>query len=144
MSETSSKPLLQGRFFAGLTLALTIAITAYIIINASKANGIAFASFWFLAVLPAYLCALMHPMMARSEICHVDVVTRNILDGRTIGLLQRQGTLSIGDNLTADTDRDTTLVPFDRDGVIDPRHHGAMVRHEILLSSTSARVRVVS
>lgn len=59
MNEPLSSPALRGRLFAGLTIALTIAISAYIVINASKANNVAFASLWFLAVLPAYLCALI-------------------------------------------------------------------------------------
>ena len=50
---------LRGRLIGGITLALAIALSAYILINASKANNAAFASFWFLAVLPAYLCALI-------------------------------------------------------------------------------------
>jgi hypothetical protein len=49
----------RRRAFAGLALALAIAISAYFVINATKANNVAFASFWFLAVLPAYLCALI-------------------------------------------------------------------------------------
>jgi hypothetical protein len=49
----------HSRLFAGLTLALAIAISAYIVIDATKAINVAFASFWFLAVLPAYLCALI-------------------------------------------------------------------------------------
>lgn len=43
----------------GITLALVIAFSVYVLINASRANTAAFASFWFLAVLPAYLCALI-------------------------------------------------------------------------------------
>lgn len=50
---------LRGRVIGGMTLASAIALSAYILINASKANNVAFASFWFLAVLPAYLCALI-------------------------------------------------------------------------------------
>ncbi|MBB4861170.1 hypothetical protein HNO88_004524 [Novosphingobium chloroacetimidivorans] len=42
-----------------MTLALVIALSAYILISASKANNVAFASLWFLAVLPAYLCVLI-------------------------------------------------------------------------------------
>ena len=51
--------LLRGRVIGGITLALVIALSAYILISASKANNVAFASLWFLAVLPAYLCALI-------------------------------------------------------------------------------------
>lgn len=52
-------PSSRGRMLAGFTLALAIALSAYILINASKANSVGFASLWFLAVLPAYLCALI-------------------------------------------------------------------------------------
>jgi len=50
---------LKARIFAAFALALALAVSAYLMINASKANNIAFGSFWFLAVLPAYLCALI-------------------------------------------------------------------------------------
>lgn len=56
MTETSSD---RGRIIAGFTLALVIALSAYILISASKANNVVFASLWFLAILPAYLCALI-------------------------------------------------------------------------------------
>lgn len=49
----------RGRILAGFTLALAIALSVYILISASKANSVAFASLWFLAVLPAYLCAFI-------------------------------------------------------------------------------------
>jgi hypothetical protein len=55
----SRRARLRGRIIAGVILALVIALSAYLLINASKANSVAFASFWFLAVLPAYLCALI-------------------------------------------------------------------------------------
>lgn len=50
---------LWGRVFWGFTFALSIALSAYLVINASKANNVAFGSLWFLAILPAYLCALI-------------------------------------------------------------------------------------
>ncbi|GAO53230.1 SRPBCC family protein [Novosphingobium sp. MD-1] len=56
MNEVPSR---RGHIIAGFTLALTIALSAYILLNASKANSVAFASLWFLAFLPAYLCALI-------------------------------------------------------------------------------------
>lgn len=56
MTETPSD---RGRILAGFTLALVLALSAYVLINASKANSVAFASLWFLAILPAYLCALI-------------------------------------------------------------------------------------
>lgn len=51
--------LLRGRVIAGMTLALFIALSAYVLITDLKDGSAAFASFWFLAVLPAYLCALI-------------------------------------------------------------------------------------
>jgi hypothetical protein len=53
------KRSVRGRVIAGFTFALTIALSAYLLINASKSNNIAFGSLWFLAFLPAYLCALI-------------------------------------------------------------------------------------
>lgn len=50
---------LGGRVIGGFTFALAIALSAFFVINASQANSVAFASFWFLAILPAYLCALI-------------------------------------------------------------------------------------
>jgi hypothetical protein len=49
----------SGRIIAGFTLALAMALSAFLVISASSANNVAFGSFWFLAVLPAYLCALI-------------------------------------------------------------------------------------
>ena len=59
MTEPNQSQLLRGQVISGITLALAIAFSAYVLINASKANTIGFASLWFLAVLPAYLCALI-------------------------------------------------------------------------------------
>ena len=53
-----SKP----RVLSGFALALAIAFSAYLLLNASKAGEVGFASLWFLALLPALLCAL---------ICHI-------------------------------------------------------------------------
>lgn len=50
---------LQGRVFAGFTLALVIAVSAFLMINAISSATFAFGSVWFLAFLPAYLCALI-------------------------------------------------------------------------------------
>jgi glycerol uptake facilitator-like aquaporin len=38
---------------------LVIALSVYLLMSASRAGNEAFASLWFLAVLPAYLCALI-------------------------------------------------------------------------------------
>ncbi len=50
---------LKGRLVAGFTLALSIALTAFFLINESASYNVAFGSLWFLAILPAYLCALI-------------------------------------------------------------------------------------
>lgn len=47
------------RAVAAFALALSLALSAYLLINATKANNVAFASIWFLAVFPAFLCALI-------------------------------------------------------------------------------------
>jgi hypothetical protein len=61
INQTEVKPpkRLWGRIIWGFTFALSIALSAYLLINASKANNVAFGSLWFLAILPAYLCALI-------------------------------------------------------------------------------------
>lgn len=68
---------LRGRVIGGVTLALAIAFSAYILINASKANNLGFASLWFLAVLPAYLCALIcyvgDPVLERPRSFYISV-----------------------------------------------------------------------
>lgn len=43
----------------GLTVALAVALSAYLLITLTSAYSAAFASVWFLAILPAYLCALI-------------------------------------------------------------------------------------
>jgi hypothetical protein len=56
---------------AAFALALILALSAYLVINASKANNMAFASIWFLAIFPAFLCALIcyigDPNLDRSD-----------------------------------------------------------------------------
>ena len=58
------------RMMSGFALALTIAFSAYLVISASKATGPIFASLWFLALLPAVLCAVIcyigDPDLSRS------------------------------------------------------------------------------
>jgi hypothetical protein len=49
----------RGRVIASFTLALAIALSAFFLINVSKANHVAFGSMWFLVFLPAYLCAFI-------------------------------------------------------------------------------------
>jgi hypothetical protein len=48
-----------GRLLTGFGLALTIAFSSYVLINTTKAAGPWVASLWFLALLPALLCALI-------------------------------------------------------------------------------------
>ena len=48
-----------GRVASGFAFALAIAFSAYLLFNVSKAGGAWFASLWFLALLPAVLCALI-------------------------------------------------------------------------------------
>lgn len=54
-----TKPGMRGRVIAAFTLALAIALSAFILISASSSTSVIFGSFWFLAFLPAYLCALI-------------------------------------------------------------------------------------
>jgi len=55
----TSATRVRGRTVAGFGVALALAVSAYLLINASEATNIAFGSVWFLAILPAYLCALI-------------------------------------------------------------------------------------
>ncbi|WP_298164062.1 SRPBCC family protein [Novosphingobium sp.] len=49
----------RGRVIAGFTLALAISFGAFVLISAFSSAGVVFGSVWFLAFLPAYLCALI-------------------------------------------------------------------------------------
>ncbi len=51
--------LLRHRLVWGFSFALVLALSAFVVINASRAYSVAFGSIWFLAFLPAYLCALI-------------------------------------------------------------------------------------
>jgi hypothetical protein len=53
---------LTKRVLSGFALALAVAFSAYLLFSLSKAGSAWFASLWFLALLPALLCAL---------ICHI-------------------------------------------------------------------------
>lgn len=48
-----------GRIVAAFALALTIAFSAYLLITLSDAKSSALGGIWFLAILPAFLCALI-------------------------------------------------------------------------------------
>ena len=58
----ASNGRLTKRALSGFGLALAIAFSAYMLFNLSSAASVGFASVWFLALLPALLCAL---------ICHI-------------------------------------------------------------------------
>lgn len=47
------------RVSAAFALALAIALSAYLLFSASRSGSVWFASLWFLALLPALLCALI-------------------------------------------------------------------------------------
>ncbi len=49
----------RGRIAAAFLLALAIALSAYVLIDATRAHRMAFASLWFLAVLPGFLSAFI-------------------------------------------------------------------------------------
>ncbi len=50
---------LWRRLLAGFAVALALAFSAYLLISASRVNAVALVSVWFLAVLPAFLSALI-------------------------------------------------------------------------------------
>lgn len=50
---------LNRRVLSGFALALVIALSAFLLFSASRAGSVWFASLWFLALLPALLCALI-------------------------------------------------------------------------------------
>ena len=50
---------LTRRLLSGFALGLAIAFSVYLLLNASRAGGAWFGSLWFLALLPAVLCALI-------------------------------------------------------------------------------------
>ena len=60
--DTHAKMLkgrLTKRVLWGYALALAVALSAYLLFSFSKAGSVWFASLWFLALLPALLCALI-------------------------------------------------------------------------------------
>lgn len=50
---------LHKRLLSGFALALAIALSAFLLFSMSRTGSIWFASLWFLALLPAVLCALI-------------------------------------------------------------------------------------
>jgi len=55
----TSRGRLQRRVLSGFALALVIALSAFLLFSASRSGSVWFASLWFLALLPAMLCALI-------------------------------------------------------------------------------------
>lgn len=49
----------RRRVLSGFALALVIALSAFLLFSASRSGSVWFASLWFLALLPALLCALI-------------------------------------------------------------------------------------
>jgi len=70
-SAAQARRRLGRRVFAGFALALVIALSAFLLLSASRSGSAWFASVWFLALLPAVLCALIcyigDPDRARSS-----------------------------------------------------------------------------
>lgn len=50
---------LGRRVLSGFALAIVIALSAFLLLSASRSGAVWFASLWFLALLPALLCALI-------------------------------------------------------------------------------------
>lgn len=58
-SKSKAKRRLASRVLSGFVLALAIALSAFLLFSATRAGSVWFASIWFLALLPAVLCALI-------------------------------------------------------------------------------------
>lgn len=58
-SAAGKRRRLRHRLLSAFALALTIALSAFVLFSVSQAGSIWFASIWFLALLPAVLCALI-------------------------------------------------------------------------------------
>lgn len=58
-STANARRRLNRRVLSGFALALVIALSAFVLFSASRAGSVWFASLWFLALLPALLCALI-------------------------------------------------------------------------------------
>jgi hypothetical protein len=58
-STANARRRLNRRVLSGFALALVIALSAFLLFSASRAGSVWFASLWFLALLPALLCALI-------------------------------------------------------------------------------------
>lgn len=58
-STTNTRQRLNRRVLSGFALALVIALSAFLLFSASRSGSVWFASLWFLALLPALLCALI-------------------------------------------------------------------------------------
>lgn len=58
-SAQSTRRRLRRGVLSGFALAMIIALSAFLLLSASRAGSAWFASLWFLALLPAVLCALI-------------------------------------------------------------------------------------
>jgi hypothetical protein len=58
-SARDNRRRLNRRVLSGFALALVIALSAFLLLSASRSGSAWFASLWFLALLPALLCALI-------------------------------------------------------------------------------------
>ncbi|WP_426011407.1 SRPBCC family protein [Caulobacter sp. DWR2-3-1b2] len=58
-SATNARGRLNRRLLSGFALALVLALSAFLLLSASRSGSAWFASLWFLALLPALLCALI-------------------------------------------------------------------------------------
>jgi len=58
-SARDNRRRLNRRVLSGFALALIIALSVFLLLSASRAGAAWFASLWFLALLPALLCALI-------------------------------------------------------------------------------------
>jgi hypothetical protein len=58
-SALSNAPPRWRRIAAAFAVALTLALSAYVLMNRTSVASVAFGSLWFLGVFPAFLCSLI-------------------------------------------------------------------------------------
>jgi hypothetical protein len=98
-AKTPKRPLTM-RVLTGFSLALTIALCSYLLFTFAKAGGAWFASLWFLALLPALLCALIcyigDPDQSRSAgfYAWVPIVLVGLVDAGSVVFL-REGVICL-------------------------------------------------
>ncbi len=69
-------------------------------------------------------------MFATRERGHIDIPTRDILNGRIGGLAKSQRIAGVGDNPAAGGDYDARRVRFDRNGMVGSRKLHLPVSHD--------------